>query len=57
MLLINWTKGFNRTYWCPHFEGNQDGDLWYIEIRFLRIQFCLYSRYMGNKILDKISKE
>ena len=53
MLLINWTKGFSQTYWRPVFHRRADGKgLWYFEVKFLRVQVCLYSRDMGMKFLE-----
>ncbi len=52
MLLINWTGGFSRGFWWPYFGRGRDGTLWYAEVRFLRVQVILYSREMGQKMLD-----
>jgi hypothetical protein len=54
MLLINWTKNFSQTYWRPVFDCRTDGgELWYFEVKFLRVQACLYSRDLGEKFLEK----
>lgn len=53
MVLINWTKNFSQTYWRPVFHRHNDGKgMWYLEVKFLRVQACLYSRDLGMKFLE-----
>lgn len=55
MFLIHWTKNFSKTYWRPVFHHRTDKNgLWYWDVKFLRVQACLYSRDMAQKFLEAV---
>ena len=55
MLIINWTP-FTRTYWIPSFQYWKREAMWCVDVRFFRVQVCLYSRELGKKFLDAVGK-
>lgn len=55
MLIINWTP-FSQTYWLPFFKCQKRKAMWYVDIRIFRLQFCLYSREMGLRILESAKR-
>ena len=57
MFLVNWTK-FSHTYWKPWFDSNKDvkKGFWYLDLRWLRIQLCLYSQPMAMAILESAKR-
>ena len=55
MILINMT-GLDRFYWLPVVAGNRCGPIWYLEVKFLRVQVCLYSRVMGAEVIRRMKR-
>lgn len=58
MLMFQWT-GTKRWYFVPWVEvgRQQDGDgMWYVQLRFLKLEWCLYSLKLADRIITHINE-
>lgn len=53
MIIIKWN--LDRFYFLPTFKGDNDRDgLWFLEMKFLFWQVCLFSKQMGDGAADAL---
>lgn len=56
VFLLNLT-GIDRVYWLPWWKFQTDGaGLWYFDLKWLGVQFMIYSRQMGEEIWRRAEK-
>jgi hypothetical protein len=56
LIMINMT-GLKKTYWIPSFKKNKSNGLWYVDMKFLFVQFTIYSKEMGNMFIRTVSEK
>lgn len=56
MLMINWT-GLKRFYYLPSFEYDRFDSIWYCCVRFLGVEFSVYSRSMASAMIRTLNEQ
>ena len=56
LIMVNMT-GLKKTYWIPSIRKDRSNGLWYVDIKFLFVQFTVYNKELGSMFVRAISND